>query len=87
MNGSSPTQPLEHFAKRVLDEMETMAHREPAKAALAALGLGVALQVLPTRALVSGVTTLGVALLRPVVLTLGVVKMLELCRSQNLRIP
>jgi hypothetical protein len=87
MNGNSPTQPLEQFAKRVLDDLETMAQREPAKAALVALGVGVALQVLPTRALVSGVSTVGLALLRPVVLALGLVKILELTRSQTLRIP
>ncbi len=87
MNGDSPAQPLEQLAKRVLDDLEIMAHREPAKAALVALGVGVALQVLPTRALVSGVGTVGVALLRPVVLALGLVKILELTRSQTLRIP
>ena len=87
MNGDSPTQPLEQLAKRVLDDLETMAQREPAKAALVALGVGVALQVLPTRALVSGLGTVGVALLRPIVLALGLVKILELTRSQTLRIP
>jgi hypothetical protein len=87
MNGNSPTQPLEQLAKRTLDDLETMARREPAKAALVALGVGVALQVLPTRAIVSGVSTVGVALLRPVILALGLVKILELSRSQTLRIP
>jgi hypothetical protein len=78
---------VEHLAKRLLDEMESLARRDPAKAALAAVGVGVAINVLPTRAIVAGVTAVSVTLLRPVLLTLGVVKLLELTRSQPLRNP
>jgi hypothetical protein len=87
MNGEAPPQPVEHLAKRLLDEMESMARRDPAKAVMSAVGLGIALNALPTRAIVAGVTAVTVTLLRPVLLTLGVVKLLELARTQTLRIP
>jgi hypothetical protein len=87
MNGEAPPQPIERLAKRLLNEMESMARRDPAKAALSAVGLGIALNALPTRAVVAGVTAVSVTLLRPVLLTLGVVKLLELARSQSIRVP
>jgi len=87
MNGEAATKPMEQMATRLMDEVESFARRDPSKAAMAALGLGLALQVLPLRAIVSGVTAVGVTLLRPTLLTLGAIKALELCRSQTLRMP
>ena len=87
MNGDAPTKPIEQLATRLMDEMESFARRDPSKAAMVALGMGLALHALPTRAVVAGVTAVSLTLLRPALLTLGVIKAFELCRSQNLRIP
>ena len=87
MNGDAPPQPVEHLARRILEEMETFARRDPSKAALVAIGMGFALQALPTRAMVATVTAVTMTVLRPALLRLGVIKALELCRSQTLRIP
>ena len=53
MNGDAPTKPIEHLATRLMDEMESFARRDPSKAAMVALGMGLALHALPTRAVVS----------------------------------
>jgi len=87
MNGNAATKPMEQVTTRLIDEVESFARRDPSKAAIAALGLGLALHVLPTRAIVAGVTAVGLTLLRPTLLTLGAIKALELCRSQTLRMP
>ncbi|MDI1312855.1 hypothetical protein [Prosthecobacter sp.] len=71
--------PAEQFVHRLVNDAETMARNEPAKAMAVALGLGLVLHVLPTRFLVASVTAVTLTVLRPALLTLGVVKAFELC--------
>jgi hypothetical protein len=79
MNEDQPMQPVELSAKRLLGEMRDYAGREPVKAVAAAFAAGVMINLLPTRVLVASVTAVGGALLRPALLSLGVIKSLELC--------
>ncbi len=58
-----------------LDQAESFAHREPAKAVAFAFGTGLLLNLLPTRATTAVVFTLA----RPVLLCLGMLKAWELC--------
>ena len=67
------------IAVRLLGEMRDYAGREPVKAVAAAFAAGVMINLLPTRVLVASVTAVGGALLRPALLSLGVIKSLELC--------
>lgn len=79
MNTENTPKPAEHLVQRLVNDAETMAQNEPVKAMAAAAGVGLALHVLPTRFLVASVTAVTLTLLRPALLTLGVVKALELC--------
>ena len=79
MNTEPAFQPAEQCVKRLLHDAETMTRQEPVKAMAIAMGAGLALTVLPTRFIVAGVTALTVTVLRPALLTLGVVKAMELC--------
>lgn len=82
MNSASPL-PLEQLASRLVDEAQQMAHREPAKAVALAFGLGLAIQLLPKRFLVSSATSAALTVLRPALLTFGVVKAAEIILSKN----
>ncbi|OYW70967.1 MAG: hypothetical protein B7Z37_29085 [Verrucomicrobia bacterium 12-59-8] len=83
MNTETPIKPAEHLVQRLVHDAETMARNEPAKAMAAALGIGMVLTVLPTRFLVASVTAVTLTLLRPALLTLGVVKACELCTTAS----
>lgn len=73
--------PAEHFVQHLVNDAETLARNEPAKAMAVAMGVGIVLNVLPTRFLVASVTAVTLTLLRPTLLTLGVVKAFELCNT------
>lgn len=60
-----------------------MAHKDPAKAVAAAVGVGVLLNVLPTRFLVASATAVTLTMLRPALLTLGLIKAFELVSQSN----
>jgi transcription initiation factor TFIIIB Brf1 subunit/transcription initiation factor TFIIB len=81
MNTAPPIQPAEQLVQRLVNDAETMARNEPAKAMAVAMGVGLVLNVLPTRFLVASVTAVTLTVLRPALLTLGVVKAFELCNS------
>ncbi len=83
MNTEPTIQPAEQFVHRLVHDAETMARNEPAKAMAVAVGAGLVLNVLPTRLLVASVTAVTLTLLRPALLTLGVVKAFELCSISN----
>lgn len=85
MNVESPIKPVEQLVKQTIEEVESLARREPAMAMLTALGLGLALHAVPTRFIVASVTAVTVTVLRPALLTLGVVKAFELCSSHHPR--
>lgn len=61
---------------------EDFTRREPAKAMLAGFGLGLALHVLPLRAIFSLLAGILSLLLRPALLLLGVLKLAELSRDR-----
>lgn len=82
MSPETPAKPLEDFVREVLHEAETMMRREPAKAVAAAFGIGLLFHVLPKRFMVSTATTTALTLLKPALLTFGVVKAAELVLSQ-----
>lgn len=63
----------------MLSEMKEFASREPAMAVAAAFGVGLLINLLPTRVVVGTLTVLGATLMRPVLLTLGATKVMELC--------
>lgn len=63
----------------MLDEIKELARREPAKAVAAAFGVGLLVNLLPTRVVAGTVTAVGAVLIRPVLLSLGVTKAMELC--------
>ena len=70
-------------SQRLLDDVKKFAHEEPTKAAAAAFGVGLVITMLPARALLGTAALLGATLLRPTLLTLGLVKGLELCCNKN----
>lgn len=75
MNDVPPLQPV----RQILDDAKAFAHREPAKAVAVAFGIGLLINLLPTRVIIGTVTAIGVTLLRPTLLTLGMTKALEIC--------
>ncbi|MFN0076009.1 MAG: hypothetical protein ACKVY0_06005 [Prosthecobacter sp.] len=83
MNDPSPAAPVEFCLRRTLDDIKAFARREPGTAVAAALGVGLLINLLPTRVLAGTVTVVGAALVRPVLLSLGVTKAMELCCQKN----
>lgn len=83
MNTETSIQPAEQLVQRFVNDAETMARNEPAKAIAVAMGLGLVLNALPARFLISSVTAVTLTVLRPALLTLGVVKAFELCNTST----
>lgn len=80
----SQTQPTASFcARRMMSDLKAFARKEPLAAAGAALGFGLLLNLLPTRALVGATSVVGGMIVRPLLLSLGVAKALELCCQQT----
>ncbi len=79
MNNDKPFQPAEFCLRRTLADIKAFAQREPGQAVAAALGVGLLINLLPPRLLVGAATVVGVTLVRPVLLTLGLTKVMELC--------
>ena len=75
--------PAEQLASRFMDEAEDFARKDPAKAVAAAVGAGLLLNILPTRYLVASASAVALTMLKPALLTLGVLKAFELCSSQS----
>ena len=65
----------------MIAEIEDFARREPTQAVAVAFGVGLLVHLVPTRILVGTVTALGALLVRPVLLTLGLTKAMELCQN------
>lgn len=88
MNASScPAAPCFSLS-RLLGDLKAFARREPVQAMAIAVGTGLLVNLLPKRAIVGTATTLGTALLHPVLLTLGITKAMELCcRSTSGPVP
>ena len=79
MNQEQPVQPVEFCLRRTLADIKAFAQREPGQAVAAAIGAGVLINLLPTRLVIGTVTVMGALLVRPVLLSLGVTKAMELC--------
>lgn len=69
--------------RRFLDDVEDFARKDPVAASAAAFGVGLLLTVLPARAVFGTAAALSATFVRPTLLTLGVIKGLELCCSKN----
>jgi hypothetical protein len=79
MNASScPAAPCFSLS-RLLGDLKAFARREPAQTMAIAVGAGLLINLLPKRAVVGTATTLGIALLHPALLALGLTKAMELC--------
>lgn len=78
---------MEFCIQRTLADIKACAQREPGKAVAIALGVGLFINLLPSRALASTVTVVGAALVRPILLSLGVTKAMELCCQKQTPIP
>jgi len=79
MNNEKPFQPAEFCIRRTLADIKAFAQREPAQAVAAAVGVGLLINLLPPRLLVGAATVVGATLVRPLLLSLGVTKVMELC--------
>ena len=84
MNDHHEKAPMENLVQRVVGDAEEFVRREPVKAAAAAFGAGLLMNLLPTRFIVGTVTLAAIKLARPALLTLGVIKAMELCSPKVL---
>lgn len=67
----------------MLGDLENFAHREPVTTMAAVVGAGLLINLLPTKVVVGTVTIMGALLIRPVLLSLGVTKAMELCCQKS----
>lgn len=79
MNEDKPIRPVEASIRGLLGEARDFARREPATAVAAAFGLGLIINLLPSRVLAGAAAAVGATLLRPAMISLGVIKAIELC--------
>lgn len=68
---------------KFIDAAEKYVNQEPLKALGAACGMGIILNILPTRLMAGSASSLAVMLVRPALLTLGLLKALELIRTKT----
>lgn len=83
MNPEQPIQPVEFCLRRTLSDIKAFAQREPGQAVAAAIGAGLLINLLPTRLVAGTVTVVGATLVRPLLLALGVTKVMELCCQES----
>lgn len=67
----------------LLQKAEDYARREPAKAAAAAFGAGLLLNVIPPRLIIGTVAAVTVPFVRPALFALGLLKAFELCSKDD----
>lgn len=82
-----PPRDLACLLRSKLSEAKDYAKREPAQAVALAFGVGLLINLLPTRVVAGTVSTVGAALLRPVLLSLGITKAIELTCNVSPLIP
>lgn len=75
---AAPARDLPGFMRSKLHDIKAFAQREPAQAVAVAFGVGLLVNLLPTRVVAGTVSTIGAALLRPMLITLGITKAIEL---------
>jgi hypothetical protein len=69
--------------QRLLEDLKDLAKQNPMATAASAFGVVLLIDLLPTRLVTSAVAIAGVALLRPVLFSLGVIKAVELCCAKT----
>lgn len=79
--GRNPERPPVFSGRQMMAEIQELARKEPTKAVAVAFGVGLLVHLVPTRFLVGTVTAVGALLVRPVLLTLGLTKAVELCQN------
>ena len=75
---AAPVRDLPGLMRSKLHDIKAFAQREPAQAVAVAFGVGLLVNLLPTRVVAGTVSTVGAALLRPMLLSLGITKAIEL---------
>ena len=75
--------PVEELIQKITSRTQELSRQDPMKAVAIALGAGLFLNVIPTRFIVGTVTAVTVTVLRPALLTLGIIKALELCTEKH----
>lgn len=75
--------PVEQLIEKITSRTGEFSRQDPARAVAIALGTGIFLNVIPTRFIVKTVTAVTVTVLRPALLTLGIIKALELCTEKH----
>ena len=83
MNEPTDEPTLEASFHKVIESMKTFAHRDPVRAVAIAFGAGLLINLLPTRLVATSTAAVGATLLRPVLLSLGVIKAAELCTAKT----
>ncbi|RBP45694.1 hypothetical protein DES53_10276 [Roseimicrobium gellanilyticum] len=79
----APVHPVEQLLDKITARTGEFSRQDPARAVAIALGTGIFLNVIPTRFIVKTVTAVTVTVLRPALLTLGIIKALELCTEKH----
>ena len=74
----APARDLPGLMRSKLHDIKAFAQREPAQAVAVAFGVGLLVNLLPTRVVAGTVSTVGAALLRPMLISLGITKAIEL---------
>lgn len=73
----------EQIVRKLVQDAETVARHDPAKAIAAAVGVGVLLNILPTRFLFRSVASVASTIVRPTLITLGAIKAFEIYLNQT----
>ena len=74
-----PTQAVEGSIRQLIGDVKEFARRQPVQAVGTAFGLGLLINLLPTRVVAGTASAVGATLLRPALLSLGIIKAVELC--------
>ncbi len=75
---AAPARDLPGLMRSKLHDIKAFAQREPAQAVAVAFGVGLLVNLLPTRVVAGTVSTVGAALLQPMLISLGITKAIEL---------
>lgn len=67
--------------QKMLCKIKDFGCREPSKTLAVAFGVGLLINLLPRRAIAGTAAAVGATLMRPALLSLGVIKAVELCRK------
>jgi hypothetical protein len=79
MNHHPPTQTSAASELRIMEAVKNYARREPVKSIALAVGVGLLIDLLPAKAVLGMALAAGAAIMRPVLLSLGATKAMELC--------